>query len=65
MIAGRFHWKPKGAQIPKSNGLAAFDFPNGSLILTESGTKKMASLHLLQGKSKLGLKPLKSGRKEA
>lgn len=53
MVAGRLHWKQKGASIPKSNGLAAFDFPNGSLILTESGTRKMAALHLLQGKSNL------------
>ena len=53
MIAGRFHWKPEGARIPKSNGLAAIDFPNGTLILTETGSKKMASMHLFHEKSKL------------
>ena len=50
MIAGRLHWKPTGAEIPGKRGLAAFDFPQGSLILTEAGSKKRASLHALQGR---------------
>ncbi|MBL8993064.1 MAG: formamidopyrimidine-DNA glycosylase, partial [Spirochaetia bacterium] len=53
MIAGRFHWKKHLAPIPKGNGLAAFDFPNGTLILTESGSKKRASLHAVSGKDSL------------
>ncbi len=46
MIAGRLHWKPRGAALPKRRGLAAFDFSAGSLTLTEAGTKQRASLHL-------------------
>jgi len=49
MIAGRLHWRSPGAPIPARIGAAAFDFPNGSLILTEAGTKKRASLHLVKG----------------
>ncbi len=49
MIAGRLHWKPPSAQIPRRNGLAAFDFAEGSLLLTEAGTKHRASLHLVRG----------------
>src|SRR4029077_813220 len=49
MIAGRLHWKPAGAPIPRRAGLAAFDFPNGTLLLTEAGTKHRASLHVLRG----------------
>jgi len=49
MIAGRLHWKEPGAKIPKKYGLAAFDFPSGTLLLTEAGTKKRASLHLVRG----------------
>src|SRR5437773_1488159 len=49
MIAGRLHWKPAGAPIPRRAGLAAFDFPNGTLLLTEAGTKHRASLHILRG----------------
>ena len=49
MIAGRLHWKPPGAQIPRRAGLAAFDFAEGSLLLTEAGTKHRASLHLVRG----------------
>src|SRR5262245_25475491 len=40
MIAGRLHWKPRGAKVPGRLGLAAFDFPDGTLMLTEAGTKK-------------------------
>jgi formamidopyrimidine-DNA glycosylase len=53
MIAGRFHWKPAGAKVPGKLGLAAFDFPAGTLILTEAGTKKRASLHLVRGEEAL------------
>jgi formamidopyrimidine-DNA glycosylase len=53
MIAGRLHWKPRGARVPGKIGLAAFTFPTGTLILTEAGTKKRASLHLLRGKAAL------------
>ncbi len=53
MIAGRFQWKPTHAKIPGKLGLAAFDFPTGTLLLTEAGSKKRASLHLVQGRSAL------------
>jgi len=53
MIAGRFHWKPKGAKIARKYGQAAFDFPNGTLLLTEAGTKKRASIYLVHGKAAL------------
>src|SRR5436309_3065593 len=46
MIAGRLHWKTTGAKPPGRIGLAAFDFPSGTLVLTEAGTKRRASLHL-------------------
>src|SRR3989475_7436945 len=49
MIAGRLHWKPAGAPIPRRAGLAAFDFPHGTLLLTEAGTKHRASLHVVRG----------------
>lgn len=51
MIAGRFHWKPKGAKIARKYGQAAFDFSNGTLLLTEAGTKKRASIHLVRGEA--------------
>jgi len=53
MIAGRFHWKPKGAKLARRYGQAAFDFPNGTLLLTEAGTKKRASIHLVRGEAAL------------
>ena len=53
MIAGRLHWKPAGAPIPRRAGLAAFDFPNGTLLLTEAGTKHRASLHVVRGERAL------------
>ena len=53
MIAGRLHWKPKGAKPPGKVGLAAFDFPTGTLVLTEAGTKRRASLHLVRGEADL------------
>lgn len=49
MIAGRFHWRKPHAAIPKSNGLVAFDFDKGTLILTEAGRKRRASLHVVRG----------------
>src|SRR6516225_2815924 len=51
MIAGRLHWRPPKASLAGRNNLAAFDFPNGSLILTEAGSKRRASLHLVRGES--------------
>jgi formamidopyrimidine-DNA glycosylase len=53
MIAGRLLWKAPGAKPPGRIGLAAFDFPEGTLILTEAGTKRRASLHLVQGEDRL------------
>jgi formamidopyrimidine-DNA glycosylase len=53
MIAGRLHWKPRGAKPPGRIGLAAFDFPTGTLLLTEAGTKRRASLHLVPGEEQL------------
>jgi formamidopyrimidine-DNA glycosylase len=49
MIAGRLHWKPVGTKLAGKNNLAAFDFPNGTLLLTEAGSKRRASLHVVQG----------------
>jgi formamidopyrimidine-DNA glycosylase len=51
MIAGRLRWLPAGAKIPAKVGLAAFDFADGTLILTEAGSKRRASLHLLRGEA--------------
>lgn len=53
MIAGRLHWKPLGAKLPGKIGLAAFDFDNGTLILTEAGSKRRASLHVIAGSANL------------
>jgi formamidopyrimidine-DNA glycosylase len=53
MIAGRLHWKERGAKPPGKIGLAAFDFPTGTLTLTEAGTKKRAALHLVRGEARL------------
>ncbi len=53
MIAGRLHWKPPQAKLAGRNALAAFDFPTGSLILTEAGSKRRASLHVLRGEQAL------------
>jgi formamidopyrimidine-DNA glycosylase len=47
MIAGRLHWRGVGAKLAGRNSLAAFDFPNGSLVLTEAGSKRRAALHVL------------------
>jgi formamidopyrimidine-DNA glycosylase len=53
MIAGRLHWKSPGAKLAGRNALAAFDFSSGSLVLTEAGSKRRASLHVLQGEEGL------------
>jgi formamidopyrimidine-DNA glycosylase len=54
MIAGRFRWKPAGAAVPGKVGLAAFDFANGTLLLTEASPKKRASLRIVRGRGALG-----------
>ena len=53
MIAGRLHWKPRGAKPPGKVGLAAFDFPTGTLTLTEAGSKRRASLAVVRGEAEL------------
>ena len=53
MIAGRLHWRPRDAKLAGRQSLAAFDFPNGSLVLTEAGSKHRASLHLVNGEESL------------
>src|SRR5271166_6103216 len=53
MIAGRLHWRQRGAKLAGRQSLAAFDFPNGSLVLTEAGTKHRASLYVLRGEEGL------------
>jgi formamidopyrimidine-DNA glycosylase len=53
MIAGRLHWRPVNAKLAGRNSLAAFDFPNGAVVLTEAGTKHRASLHVLSGEEGL------------
>ena len=53
MIAGRFKWLAKGAKVPGKVGLAAFDFDNGTLVLTEAGSKRRASLHIVKGEDAL------------
>lgn len=53
MIAGRLRWKKRGEKVPNKVGLAAFDFPNGTLIFTEASPKKRASLHIVAGRAAL------------
>ena len=53
MIAGRLWWRGPGAPIPKRRGLAAFDFPTGTLLFTEAGTRKRASIHVVRGAAAL------------
>jgi formamidopyrimidine-DNA glycosylase len=53
MIAGRLHWRPVGAKLAGRNNLAAFDFPNGSLVLTEAGTKRRAALYVFSSEEAL------------
>ena len=58
MIAGRLHWKPKGAKVGGRQNLAAFDFETGTLTLTEAGSKRRASLHVIRGEEGLrGIDP--------
>jgi len=70
MIAARLRWRPAGAKPPGRIGLAAFDFPDGTLILTEAGSKRRASLHLVRGEAALagfdrgGLEPLQASLDE-
>ena len=59
MIAGRLHWRTAGAKLAGRQCLAAFDFPNGSLVLTEAGTKRRASLHVVAGEE--GLQSINPG----
>lgn len=54
MITGRFKWTKPGAAVPKKRAHGAFDFPRGTLLLTEQSTKKRASLHVIQGEAQLG-----------
>jgi formamidopyrimidine-DNA glycosylase len=49
MIAGRFRWRERGAALPGKLGLAAFDFPTGTLLFTEAGSKRQASIHIVEG----------------
>ena len=53
MIAGRFRWRKRGCALPKKRGLAALDFEHGSLLLTEEGSKRRASLHVVSGEKGL------------
>lgn len=59
MIAGRLHWRARGAKVSRPRGLAAFDFDSGTLVLTEAGSQKRASLHVVRGEA--GLRSLDSG----
>jgi len=59
MIAGRLHWRERGVKVSRPRGLAALDFPNGSLLFTEAGSKKRASLHVVAGDA--GLQKLDPG----
>jgi formamidopyrimidine-DNA glycosylase len=69
MIAGRLHWRAPGAKLAGRQNLASFDFPQGSLVLTEAGSKRRASLHLFEGEAALrsidpgGIDVLSSDRK--
>ena len=53
MIAGRLHWRPRQIRLAGRNALAGFDFPDGTLVLTEAGSKRRASLHVLKGEEGL------------
>jgi formamidopyrimidine-DNA glycosylase len=70
MIAGRLRWRKRGAAVPKKGAHAAFDFPGGTLLLTETATHKRASLHVVRGRESLealdpgGVEPLTSSREE-
>lgn len=70
MIAGRLRWRARGAKVPGRLGLAAFDFPRGTVLLTEASTKKRASLHVVRGRAALaehdpgGVEPLEATLEE-
>ena len=71
MVAGRLHWKAVGAAVPGGgHGLAALDFSSGTLVLTEAGSRRRASLHLIAGRAALaeldpgGIEPLEADRLE-
>lgn len=70
MIAGRLHWRPAGVKLSGKQQLAAFDFEHGSLLFTEAGAKRRASLHLVRGEAALaafdrgGLDVLSASREE-
>ncbi|MEO7986515.1 MAG: DNA-formamidopyrimidine glycosylase family protein [Gemmatimonadales bacterium] len=70
MVAGRLRWKARGARPPGRIGLAAFDFPDGTLLFTEAGSKRRASIHVVGGRAALaefdrgGLEPIGSGVRE-
>ncbi len=53
MLAGRLRWEARGTRLPRKYGLAVFEFPHGALLLTEAGTKRRASLHLVSGREAL------------
>jgi formamidopyrimidine-DNA glycosylase len=67
MISGRLKWRKAGAEVPKKGAHAAFDFPEGTLLLTEAATHKRASLHVVRGEEALaaldpgGVEPLEAG----
>lgn len=66
MITGRFHWKERGARVPRKRGHGAFDFPTGTAVLTEVSTKKRAGLWVVRGSEALaehdpgGIEPLEA-----
>jgi len=66
MVTGRLRWRPAGTPIPKKRAHAAFDFEHGTLLLTEAGTQKKASLHVVRGEAGLtahrrgGIEPLEA-----
>lgn len=70
MIAGRLRWRARGADVPRKRAHAAFDFPNGTLLLTEAATHKRAALHVVQGENALaaldpgGIEPLEASPQE-
>jgi formamidopyrimidine-DNA glycosylase len=70
MITGRFQWKDPGAAVPRKTGHAAFDFQNGTLLLTEQATKKRAALHVVRGEEAVkaldrgGVEPLEASLAE-
>ena len=70
MIAGRLHWKRPGGKVPRGNTLVAFDFPTGRLTLTEAGSTRRASMHIVEGEAALtsfdrgGIEPLEATPEE-